>query len=519
VLSRHKPAVLVFLAALLYPAAAAPAQKPGQGPAPNILLIQADDLGYGDLSAYGQSRFHTPVLDGMARDGIRFTQYYAASPVCAPSRGALMTGLHTGHAWIRGNGDTPLRPEDTTIAEVLQRAGYRTAMIGKWGLGPPGSTGAPERKGFEHSFGFLEHTHAHRQYTDHLWRNGKRIAADPHAYANDLFTQEAAAFIHESDPRPFFIYLNYTVPHAELRAPEEAMAAFRGKYPEEPFTNAEADARVHGPDHVSLGYRSQPAPRAAFAAMITRMDRDIGRLLQVLKERGLDRRTVVLFISDNGPHEAGGGDPAFFSSSGGLRGGKGTLYEGGIRVPMIARWPGTIPAGRVSDQVWAHWDILPTLAELAGAAPPANLDGVSMYRALRGLSQSPQPFLYWEFFGRGFQQAVRMGPWKALRFSPGGELKVYNLRMDPGERQNVAGAHPDVVERVEAYLANARTESPLWPMPTFWETWARRIAPTALPLLAVAGIVIVGVVCFRRISPRLNRQNSRATASAPDPGR
>ncbi|HEX2250708.1 MAG TPA: arylsulfatase [Gemmatimonadales bacterium] len=509
----------LFLLTALYPAVPAAAQNPGQGPAPNILLIQADDLGYGDLGAYGQSRFHTPVLDRMAREGTRFTQYYAGSPVCAPSRAVLMTGLHTGHAWIRGNGDTPLRPEDTTVAEVLQKAGYRTAMIGKWGLGPPGSTGAPERQGFEHSFGFLDHTHAHRQYTDHLWRNGKRIATDPREYANDLFTQETAAFIEKADRRPFFVYLNYTVPHAELRAPEEAMAAFRGKYPEEPFTNAEADGRAGGPDDVSLGYRSQPTPRAAFAAMITRMDRDIGTLLKLLEKRGLDRKTIVLFSSDNGPHEAGGGDPVFFKSSGGLRGAKGSLYEGGIRVPMIARWPGTIPAGRVSDHVWAHWDIMPTLAELAGAAPPANIDGVSTSRALRGLPQATQPFLYWEFFGRGFQQAVRTGPWKALRLSPGGDLELYNLQIDPAEQRNVASAHPDVVKRVEDYLATARTESPLWPMPTFWETWARRIVKTGLPLLALAGIIVVAVVCFRKITPRLQRSHPRATASAPDSGR
>src|SRR5262245_30609669 len=348
---------------------------------PNILLIQADDLGYGDLSAYGQSRFETPALDRMARDGIRFTQYYAGSTVCAPSRCALMTGQHTGHAWIRGNGEIPLRDADVTVAEVLKAAGYRTAVIGKWGLGVPGTPGQPDRQGFEYSFGFLDHRHAHRQYTDHLWRNGERVSTDlDRTYVNDLFTQETMAFIGREDRRPFFVYLNYTVPHAELRAPEDSIAPFRGRFPEKPFENTQADATPTGSefDKPTLGYRSQPAPLAAFAGMITRMDRDIGRLLDLLDARGLDQRTLVLFISDNGPHSEGGGDPAFFKSSGGLRGIKRDLYEGGIRVPMIAKWPGTIPAGRVSDQAWAHWDVLPTLAELAGATPPAAIDGVSM---------------------------------------------------------------------------------------------------------------------------------------------
>jgi arylsulfatase A len=438
---------------------------------PNILLIQADDLGYGDLSAYGQARFETPSLDRMAREGIRFTQYYSGSTVCAPSRTALMTGMHTGHAWIRGNGrlpegDTPLRPEDVTIAEVLRDAGYRTAVIGKWGLGQPGSTGQPDRQGFEYAFGFLDHRHAHRQFTDHLWRNGERVDADlDREYVNDLFTKEAGAFIERTDPRPFFVYLNYTVPHAELRAPDESIEPFRGRFPERPFENLAADGRRTGAraDVASLGYRSQPAPFAAFAAMITRMDRDIGRLVDRLGAQGIDRQTLVLFISDNGPHREGGADPVFFKSSGPLRGIKRDLYEGGIRVPSIARWVGTIPAGRVSNQVWAHWDVLPTLAEVARARVPAGLDGISMSRALRGERQPSHPYLYWEFHERGFQQAVRMGRWKAVRLKTGAALELYDLEADPGEQREIAAAHPDVVSRIEQYLKTARTESARWP--------------------------------------------------------
>ena len=455
---------VVLSLVVLLQAERADAQQPSARP--NIVFIQADDLGYGDLSAYGQSRFQTPALDRLAREGIRFTQYYAGSTVCAPSRTALMTGLHTGHASIRGNGEIALPLEDVTIAEVLRDAGYRTAVIGKWGLGVPGTTGQPDKQGFDYAFGFLDHRHAHRQYTDHLWRNGARVAVDVERdYVNDLFTRETLGFIDRGDRRPFFVYLNYTVPHAELRVPDSSLAQYRGKFPERPYVNQRADARVTGanPDGASLGYRSQPEPHAAFAAMITRMDRDIGRIVDHLHARGLDRNTLIMFVSDNGPHQEGGGDPVFFKSNGGLRGIKRDLYEGGIRVPMIARWVGTIPAGRVSDHPWAHWDMLPTLAELAGARTPSGLDGRSMTRALRGAAQPTHDAFYWEFHERGFQQAVRMGQWKAVRLAAGSPLELYDLDADPREERNVAAANPAVVTRVEAYLRTARTASERWP--------------------------------------------------------
>jgi arylsulfatase A-like enzyme len=461
--SRH--ALLAVTAAAVCAASLSGATQSAPAPSrPNIVIVQADDLGYGDLSAYGQARFQTPMLDRLSREGIRFTQYYAGSTVCAPSRTALMTGLHTGHAWIRGNGEIPLRAEDVTMAMALRDAGYRTGVIGKWGLGRPGTEGQPDKKGFEYAFGFLDHRHAHRQFTDHLYRNGERVPTDvDQDYVNDLFTKEASGFIEKADTQPFFLYLNYTVPHAELRVPQDSLAAVQGRFPETPFENATADGRRTGPDDVSLGYRSQPTPRAAFAAMIMRMDRDIGRLGDLVKDRGLDRRTLFMFISDNGPHQEGGGDPAFFKSSGGLRGIKRDLYEGGIRVPMIARWPGTIPAGRASSHVWAHWDLFPTLAELARAKAPAGLDGRSMTRALRGQPQPTHDFLYWEFHERGFQQAVRMGAWKAVRLRKDAPLELYNLDADPGEQQDVAVAHPAIVKKIETYLATARTDNPQWP--------------------------------------------------------
>ncbi|HKP14636.1 MAG TPA: arylsulfatase [Gemmatimonadaceae bacterium] len=463
-MNRASRVVLPFLLLVGTPVERSGAQQ--RAAAPNVVLIQADDLGYGDLSAYGQAQFRTPALDRLAREGIRFTQYYAGSTVCAPSRTALMTGLHTGHTWIRGNGEIALRLEDVTIAEVLRTAGYRTAVVGKWGLGIAGSTGQPDRQGFDYSFGFLDHRHAHRQYTDHLWRNGARVAVDvANDYVNDLFTRETIGFIDREDRRPFFVYLNYTVPHAELRVPDSSLAEFRGKFPERPYVNAAADARTAGaePDGRSLGYRSQSEPHAAFAAMITRMDRDIGRIVDHLHDRGLDRNTLIMFVSDNGPHQEGGGDPEFFKSNGGLRGIKRDLYEGGIRVPMIARWVGSIPAGRVSDHPWAHWDMLPTVAELAGARAPAGLDGRSMTRALRGSAQGTHDTFYWEFHERGFQQAVRMGKWKAVRLAAGAPLELYDLTTDPREARNVASANPGVVARVESYLRTARTASERWP--------------------------------------------------------
>jgi arylsulfatase A len=458
---------LIVAGALTAPAERAGSAQQNQArPArPNIILIQADDLGYGDLSAYGQGRFQTPGIDRLAREGIRFTNYYAGSTVCAPSRAALLTGYHTGHTWIRGNGEISMRPEDVTIAMLLRDAGYRTAVIGKWGLGRPGTTGQPDKKGFEYSFGFLDHRHAHRQFTDHLYRNAESVPTDlKNDYVNDLFTKEAESFVQRNDSRPFFLYLNYTVPHAELRVPEDSLKAVQGRFPETPFVNAKADAIEKGPDGPSLGYRSQPTPRAAFVAMITRMDRDISRLTDLIRDRKLDQNTLIMFISDNGPHREGGADPDFFKSSGGLRGIKRDLYEGGIRVPMIARWVGTIPATRVSYHEWAHWDILPTLTEVAGAKTPAGIDGMSMTRALRGETQPTHEFMYWEFHERGFQQAVRMGKWKAVRLKKDAPLELYDLPNDPIEAHNVAEGNPEVVAKIEKYLATARTDSTQWPI-------------------------------------------------------
>lgn len=434
---------------------------------PNIIFIHADDLGYGDLSVYGQRHFRTPNLDRMAAEGVRFTSYYSGSTVCAPSRASLMTGLHTGHGRIRGNGDHPLLPEEVTVAEVLKTAGYRTGVFGKWGLGTAATTGRPDQQGFDESLGILDHTHAHRQYTSHLWKNGEVFPIDLEKdYVNDLFTDATLDFIDRHRSRPFFVYLAFTVPHAELRAPEDSMTEFRGKFPETPFRNEKADAvatvepsRERKP---SIGYRSQPMPKAAFAAMVTRMDRHVGQILAKLKAAGIDRETIVFFTSDNGPHKEGGADPEFFDSNGQWRGIKRDLYEGGIRVPMIVRWPGRVKAGQVSPQAWAHWDFLPTAAALAGTKAPANIDGLSMVPTFLGQKQKQHEYLYWEFFERGFDQAIRMGDWKAVRHGLGKPVELYNLKSDPGETTDVAAANPNIVARMTSLFETARTESSIW---------------------------------------------------------
>jgi arylsulfatase A-like enzyme len=459
-LSFFKTSSLLGLICFLGVSFVAPARAADLGGArPNIIFILADDLGYGDLGCYGQKKTQTPQLDKMAAEGIRFTSCYAGSTVCAPSRCSLMTGLHTGHARIRGNARYPLQPGDVTVAESLKEAGYRTALIGKWGLGEAGSTGAPNKKGFDYFFGYLNQRHAHNYYPSFLWRNeekaplrnqvpnedseGSGIATVRLDYAPDLFAQEALQFVEQNKTRAFFLALTFITPHANNEAKAKGMEVPA----DEPYSTMD-----------------WPQPEKNKAAMITRMDRDIGRLFQKLKDLGLDRNTIVFFSSDNGPHREGGNDPRFFESSGPLRGIKRDLYEGGIRVPMIVRWPGKIKAGATSDQVWAFWDVLPTLAELAGAKSPKNLDGISMLPALMGGPQKSHEFLYWEFHEGGSKQGARMDHWKGVRLGPGSALELYNLEQDLGETKNIASDHPDIVAKLEAYLKGARSESEQWPI-------------------------------------------------------
>ena len=457
-------------ATALYSSPAQPGSPAGSSARkPSIIFILADDLGYGDLGCYGQTRIKTPNLDQLAADGIRFTNFYAGSTVCAPSRCTLMTGLHTGHALIRGNATLALRPQDLTVAEILKEAGYHTGLIGKWGLGNPNTTGVPQKQGFDDFVGYLDQVHAHDYYTDYLWRYDPPSNTKPGydgrmefpenrdgqkgLYMDDLFTSAALNFVSINKPeplnshRPFFLYLAYTIPHANN---EEGQRTGNG---------------MQVPSAAPYSDEPWPQPEKNKAAMITRMDADIGRLMDKLKDLKIDDNTVVLFTSDNGPHKEGGVAPGFFQSSGPFRGIKRDLYEGGIRVPLIVRWPAKIKRGMVSDWVGAFWDFLPTAAEMAQVKVPEKLDGLSLLPALLGKPNTNQhDFLYWEFHERGFQQAVRMGDWKAVRPQAGEPLELYNVKADPGEKENVAEKNPEVVAKIEAYLKTARTDSEHWPI-------------------------------------------------------
>ncbi len=426
---------------------------------PNVVVILADDLGYGDLGCYGQKRIQTPHLDRMAAEGMRFTQFYAGSTVCAPSRCALMTGLHTGHCLIRGNGRDPLRPHDVTVAKVLKEAGYATGLVGKWGLGEEGSTGVPTKQGFDSFFGYLNQHHAHNYYPAYLFRDERRVplqnvvpgtgdfgdgvATKKIEYSHDLLAEEALAFLDRHKDRPFFLYLAFTTPHANNEAGKRGMEV---------------------PEYGVYQDKDWPEPQKGHAAMITRMDRDIGRLFARLKQLGLDEHTLVLFSSDNGPHREGGNDPDFNDSNGPLRGIKRDLYEGGIRVPTLARWPGKVPAGATSDFVGAFWDVLPTLAELGGGKAPTGLDGVSFVSTLLGQKDKQQQHdaLYWAFYERGGAQAVRMGRWKAIEQPLRTPVQLYDLESDVGEQKDVAGQHPEIVAKLKQAMAAAYMPSERW---------------------------------------------------------
>jgi arylsulfatase A-like enzyme len=435
---------------------------------PNVIYILADDLGYGDLSCYGQTKFQTPCIDRLAAEGMLFTQHYSGSTVCAPSRCSLMTGLHTGHTQIRGNknakpeGNFPLAAGTLTLPAMFKQAGYVTGAIGKWGLGAAGNSGEPNKQGIDYFFGYQCQWRAHKYYPENLWRNGQRVELPGNnsktqqgVYSHDLIVEEAQAFVRKNKNKPFFLYLPVTIPHAELAAPQKDIDAFQGQYPEPPFPGDEF-------------YGRQPTPHAAFAAMITRLDTSVGQLMELLKELGLDENTVVMFSSDNGPHKEGGADPEFFDSNGPFTGYKRDLHEGGIRVPMIARWPGKIKAGSKTDLISAFWDVLPTCAELIGQKSPENIDGISFMPTLTGGGgQKQHAYLYWEFHEYGGQQAVRMGNWKAVRKdvmkNSDAPIELYDLSQDVGEANDVAARHPEMVEKMKAIFAEARVPNGNFP--------------------------------------------------------
>lgn len=417
---------------------------------PNIVFILADDLGYGDLGCYGQQRIRTPNLDRLAAEGMRFTQAYAGSTVCAPSRCCLMTGKHTGHATIRGNKipELGLAKGETTVASLLRSAGYRTALYGKWGLGGFDMASHPNDFGFERFFGYLNQVHAHNSFPDYLWDNKTEHFLKENwfdqrkAFSNDLFTEHSLQFINGQGSAPFFLYLAYTIPHADNE---------RGQYQKN---------GMESPTQAPYAGEKWPDVEKNFAAAVTRMDAQVGKVVAALDAKGLRENTLIVFSSDNGPHREGGHDPNFFRSSGAVRGTKRDLYEGGIRVPAIANWKGRLKPQQVSDYSWAFWDFLPTAAELAGAAKPPRLDGISFAPTLLGGRQQPHDCLYWEFFEGGFQQAVRQGDWKLVRQAPHQKLELFDLKSDLTESRNVAAQHPDVVAKLQTLFHTARADHP-----------------------------------------------------------
>jgi arylsulfatase A-like enzyme len=422
----------------LFPHAAAATDK-----RPNIIYIMADDLGYGDLGCYGQKKILTPEIDALCARGLRFTQHYAGTSVCAPTRCSLMTGLHTGHSYVRANspgypgGQTPIPKGTETIGTMLQRAGYRTACIGKWGLGSAHDSGAANSQGFDDFFGYYDQRHAHEYYTDHLWRNDATVPLDGKTYSHDLMTAEALEFIEKNKRRPFFLYLPYCIPHTKFQVPE------LGVYADKPWTKSQ---------------KTQ-------AAMITRMDRDVGALAAKLRELGIADKTLILFTSDHGAHGQGG-TLKHFSASGPLRGKKRSAYEGGLRVPLVAFWPGTIAPGTTSDHISAFWDMMPTLADLSGGKPREEHDGISFVPTLLGqTSEQPQhESLYFELFERGaINRALRMGKWKAVVPNwKKDKLQLFDLETDLGETTDVSEQHPKIVASIRAKMDAAHTRSPIW---------------------------------------------------------
>jgi len=443
-------------------------------PPPNVVLILADDAGWGDFGCYGQRRIRTPNIDRLAAEGLRFTDFYAGGTVCVPSRCALFTGKHPGHMSLRINVTQPLPAEDVTLAELLQGAGMRTACVGKWALGNSVQAGSPRAQGFDSYFGFIDQNLAHRYYPPSLLRDDELVplADNPSArtsYSQDLFTDEALRFLADSQSeanraKPFFLFLSYCLPHADLDVPEDSAAPYRALgWPEQAYVERGGERLYH----------DQPTPRAVYAGMIARLDREVGRVLDKLRELGLDERTLVLFSSDNGPSDEGGGDPEFFQSAGPFRGKKGELYEGGLRVPLIARWPRTIAPG-TSALPCAGWDLLPTLAELAGAPLPADIDGLSLVPTLRGRAseQRAHDSLYWENIAPGpsHTQALRRGSWKAVRRGVQGRnprVELYDLATDPGETKDVAAEHAELVGELTALIEAAHVTDARTPL-----TWA-----------------------------------------------
>lgn len=431
---------------------------------PNIIFIMADDLGYGNIQSFNpKSIIPTPNLNLLSKNGMVFTRFYAGSTVCAPSRCVLMTGFHTGHAYIRGNAKAKdslsgLRKKDTTLAEVLKRNGYTTGMFGKWALGDNNSAGAAHLKGFDHFYGYTDQTHAHHYYTNYLDEiiNGKtvEVPVDTGSYTEDLIINKALSFIKENKNKPFFLYMPLTLPHAELKVPAALM---------KPFQNADGTSKLlpEKPFAKKGNYSAQAQPHAAFAAMVNKLDSDVGAVVKLIKSLGLENDTYIFFTSDNGAHQEGGGDPDYFNSSGLFRGLKRDLYDGGIHEPLVVYAPGRIKGQTVERSTWAFWDILPTISELTHAKAPQKIDGLSFAPLLQ--QQRPKnthQYFYWQFNEGEFKEAILMGDWKLIRFKDKGkaeQLELYNLKTDVGEQKNLVKQYPDRIKTMCQLMKSAKT--------------------------------------------------------------
>ncbi len=431
---------------------------------PNIIYIMADDMGIGDLGCYGQQKIKTPAIDNLAANGVRFTRHYAGCTVSAPSRCSLMTGKHTGHSCIRGNHDVKasdgemydhsLADAEITVAELLKTKNYVTACIGKWGMGGPDSEGHPNKQGFDYFFGYLGQLNAHRYFPRFLWENDTKINLDKKQYSHDMAVNKALDFIETNVDRPFFLYLSVTIPHADLQVPDGELGEYDGMFDETVKVN-------YG------GYYKEPKPKATFAAMISRLDRDVQRIVDLLAEKGLTENTVVIFTSDNGTHQEGGHDPEFFNSNGGFRGIKRDLYEGGIRTPFIVSWPGSIERGRVCDHISAFWDFMPTVCELVGIPKPETTDGISYLPSLTGKGrQKKHKDLYFEFHEGGGKQAVIKGDWKLVRLQVNNpektDVELYNLKEDPQEQRDLSSENLSMVKKLEKLLDKNHRENEYW---------------------------------------------------------
>ena len=451
---------------------------------PNIVYILADDLGIGDLGCYGQKVIKTPNIDQLAASGIQFRNHYSGSTVCAPSRSVLMTGMHTGHTYIRDNrgglngeeGQTAIEANAFTIAELLKQKGYATGAFGKWGLGFVGTSGDPNKQGFDTFFGYNCQAVAHRYYPEYLWHNDKKVFLPGNdwtntvTYAADVIHKKAIEFIEENADRPFFLFYPSTIPHAELLVPDdEIFARHSGKYDEIPFTVEKAKKGAsYGPEISITAYCPQEQPKATYASMVERLDKHVGEVMAKLKELGIDKNTLIIFTSDNGVHSEGGLNPEFFDSNSKYRGYKRDLYEGGIKTPMVAMWPGKIKAGSTTSHISAFWDVFPTIAEIVRTKSPENIDGISFLPTLlASADQKTHDYLYWEFHAMNGKQAIRQGNWKAVRLNvltkAQSVTELYNLDEDPSETTNLASSYPEKVKEMELLMDKAHTESELFP--------------------------------------------------------